>query len=75
MEILTAIVLLMLIIYYRWVISIIVGIAVTIGGDLISGLIAGFVTYWLLKLIAWWIGYHIYKTAVDAQKHNQGDIK
>lgn len=75
MEILTAIVLLMLIIYYRWVISAIVGIAVMIGGDLISGLIAGFVTYWLLKGISWWIGYHIYRTVTDAQKQNQGDIK
>lgn len=75
MEILTAIVLLMLIIYYRWVISITVGVVVTIGGDLISGLISGFVVYWLLKFIAWWIGYHVYKTVVNAQKQDQGNIE
>lgn len=72
MEILGLIILLMLIIYFRWIVIALVAIAFTVGGGPLAGLLAGFITHWVLKLIGWWLAYHVFKSVVDdAQQPNQ----
>lgn len=73
MEIIALLGLLVFVIYFRWIVAIFVGILFTIGGDLLAGIIAGFVTYWLLKFVGWWLAYIIYKSATEAEQHQKSE--
>lgn len=72
MEIIGFVLVLWLFVHLRWIIAFIVGFAVTISADLVSGLVAGFITFWLLKLIVWWSAHCLYKTVIN--KRNKDGV-